>query len=59
MYPGDSDMALDLQESKDREKNLGKRYSDLFMFILNHIRFSHVCFCVCVCVCVFFCVVCM
>ncbi|KAL5468804.1 hypothetical protein EMCRGX_G029925 [Ephydatia muelleri] len=41
VYPGDSDMALDLQESKDREKNLGKRYSDLFMFILNHIRFSH------------------
>lgn len=41
LYPGESDMAIDLQDSVEREKRLGKRYSDLYMFMLSHIRVSH------------------
>ena len=42
MYSGDNDLAMDLQDSMEREKRLGKRYSDLFMFMLSHVQVSHV-----------------
>ena len=37
------DSYMDLQEYREREKQLGKRYSDLFTFMLSHVRSTHVC----------------
>ena len=50
-YAGGCDVPYLPQDGPEREKRLGKRYTDLLTVMLSHVQASYVRVCVCVCVC--------